>query len=298
MRNIIGILFLFVSLLTTQAQELNCTVTLGHQKINTSNTQIFTTLERSLNDFMNNTRWSDQVFNQNEKVDCAMFINITGLNGSTFTASVQIQSSRPVYGSGYTTPVLNYSDKDFTFDYVEFESLNYDPNSFNSNLTSVLAFYANIILGLDADSFKLEGGTTFYETANSIVAVAQSSSRYKGWSQQEGGNQNRYFLANDLSSNAYASFRKALYEYHIQGMDKMADNLKAGKEGVKNAIKTLVGVHRSRPNALLTRLFFDAKSDELVSIFNGGPQVTIADLVDNLNNISPLNTSKWSNMRM
>lgn len=297
MRKILVFLYLLFSVYSVKSQELNCTVTVGHDRVNVTNTQIFRTLERALNDFMNSTRWSGQTFNQNEKIDCAMFINITGLNGGAFTGTLQIQSSRPVYGSNFSTPIFNYQDKDFTFNYIEFENLYFNPNSFESNLTAVLAYYANIILGLDGDSFKQNGGEPYYETAHSIVNMAQSSG-YKGWSQQDGGNQNRYFLTQDLLSNTYEPFRKSLYEYHIKGLDLMSEDIKAGKEGIKNAIKTLTQVHQNRPNAFLTRIFFDAKADELVSIFSGGPQVTIADLIDNLNRISPLNSSKWGNMKM
>lgn len=297
MRKILVFLYLLFSVYSVKSQELNCTVTVGHDRVNVTNTQIFRTLERALNDFMNSTRWSGQTFNQNEKIDCAMFINITGLNGGAFTGTLQIQSSRPVYGSNFSTPIFNYQDKDFTFNYIEFENLYFNPNSFESNLTAVLAYYANIILGLDGDSFKQNGGEPYYEAAHSIVNMAQSSG-YKGWSQQDGGNQNRYFLTQDLLSNTYEPFRKSLYEYHIKGLDLMSEDIKAGKEGVKNAIKTLTQVHQNRPNAFLTRIFFDAKADELVSIFSGGPQVTIADLIDNLNRISPLNSSKWGNMKM
>lgn len=297
MRKTFLLIFLLIIGYTGKAQELNCTITIGHERVNVTNTQIFRTLERALNDFMNGTRWSNQTFNQNEKIECAMFINVTELSGNTFTATLQVQSSRPVFGSTYSSPIFNYMDRDFTFNYIEFESLFYNPNSFDSNLTSVLAFYANIILGLDADSFKLNGGTPYFEAANAIVNIAQSSG-YKGWSQQDGGNQNRFFMVQDLTSNAYQSFRKSLYEYHIQGLDLMSENVKSGKEGVKKAVTTLGGVHNHRPNAFLTRIFFDAKADELVQIFSGGPQVTISDLVENLNRISPLNSSKWSRMKM
>jgi len=298
MHRIIKILFLLLFCCSAHTQELNCTITVGHDRINVTNTQIFKTLEKSLNDFMNNTRWSNQKFNQNEKINCDMFINVTALNGGVFSTTLQIQSSRPIFGSNYSSPIFNYMDRDFTFSYVEFENLNFNPNSFDSNLTAVLAYYANIIMGLDADSFKLNEGTTYFEAAQSIVNLAQSNSSHKGWSQQDGGNQNRYFLVQDLLSNTYQSFRKSLYQYHIQGLDLMGNDVKKGKEGVKKAIKTLVEVHKNRPNAFLMRIFFDAKSDELVQIFSGGPQVLIADLVEDLNRISPLNSSKWATMKM
>lgn len=297
MRKVVSVLFFMLSVYTVKAQELNATVTVSHQRVNVTNTQIFRTLENSLNEFLNGTRWSSQTFNQNEKIECSFFINVTAMSGSSFTATLQIQSSRPVYGSTYSTTVFNHLDRDFSFNYVEFENLFYNPNSFDSNLTSALAFYANIILGLDADTFVLNGGTPYYEAANAVVTIAQSSG-FKGWSQQDGGNQNRFFLIQDLLSNSYSSFRKSLYQYHRQGLDMMNENVKTGKEGIKAAVITLEEVHNNRPNALLTRVFFDAKADELVSIFSGGPQVTIADLVDTLNRISPLNSSKWGNMRM
>lgn len=297
MRKITGVLFFIFSTYLVNAQELNATVTVSHQRVNVTNTQIFRTLENSLNEFMNGTRWSNQTFNQSEKIDCSFFINVTALSGSVFTATLQIQSSRPVYGSTYSTTVFNHLDRDFTFSYIEFENLFYNPNSFDSNLTSVLAYYANIILGLDADTFVLNGGTPYFEAAHAVVTIAQSGG-YKGWSQQDGGNQNRFFLAQDLLSNTYASFRKSLYQYHLQGLDQMSENVRSGKEGVKSAVTTLTEVHNNRPNAFLTRIFFDAKADELVSIFSGGPQVPIADLVDTLNRISPLNSSKWGNMKL
>jgi len=298
MHKIIKIILLLFFSYSSYAQELNCKVTVGHDRVNVTNTQIFNTLEKSLNDFMNNTRWSNQQFKQNEKINCDFFINVTALNGGVFSTTVQIQSSRPIFGSNYSSPIFNYMDRDFTFNYVEFENLTFNPNSFESNLTAVLAYYANIIIGLDADSFKLNEGTTYFEAAQSIVNLAQSNSSYKGWSQQDGGNQNRYFLVQDLLSNTYSSFRKSLYEYHIQGLDLMGNDVKKGKEGIKKAIKTLVEVHKNRPNAFLTRIFFDAKSDELVQVFSGGPQVPIADLIGDLNRISPLNSSKWTNMKM
>jgi hypothetical protein len=297
MNKIVFIIGFALSVFSVKAQELNCRVTVGYDKITNVNPQIFKTLETSLNDFMNNTKWTSQSFRQNEKIECTMFINVNEFNSGNFSTTLQIQSSRPVYGSTFTTPILNFNDRDLSFRYIEFENLFYNPNSFDSNLTSVLAFYANIIIGMDADSFVMDGGTPYYEAAQNIVNLAQSSG-FKGWKQSDGGNQNRFFLAQDLLSNTFSSYRKALYEYHLQGLDKMSDDVKTGKEGVKTALATLSGVHRTRPNAFLTRIFFDAKADEIQTIFSGGPQIPVADLVENLNRISPLNSSKWSNIKM
>lgn len=290
------IVLLFFTGFTAVAQELNCNVKLNYERVTDANTQSLKTLERSLTDFINNTRWTSRNFGRNERIECSMFFNISAFDGQNITATLQVQSSRPVHNSTYTSPVLNYNDKEVTFTYTEGQIMNYNPNSFDSNLISLVAFYANMIIGFDADSFAKEGGTEYYVAAQNVVTLAGSSG-YKGWNQGDGGNQNRYFMVNDVLSNAYMPFREALYSYHIQGMDKMSESTKAGKEGLIAAVKTLSGVYRVRPNAFLTRIFFDAKSDEIVSAFSGGPMITVTEFVENLNRISPLNSNKWSNIK-
>ncbi len=282
--------------LPVKAQELNCTVKVGYDMVTDANTQIFKTLEKSLGDFVNNTRWTTRNFGRNEKIECSMFINVLSYSNNQFTANLQVQASRPIYGSTYSSPILNINDKDFAFNYTEYENLYFNPNSFTSNLMSVVAFYANIIIGMDADSFQKGGGTPYYEVAQAIVTQGQQSG-YAGWSQQEGGLQNRYFLVNNILSNTYEPFRDALYEYHLAGLDHMSEDIKGSKENIIKAVKTLSKLHSVRPNAYLTRVFFDAKSDEIVSIFSGGPAVTLTELSDTLNRISPLNSSKWSNIK-
>lgn len=278
-----------------QAQELNCVVSVNSERVTANTQQVFKTLETSLNDFVNKTKWSNQSFKQNERIECSMFINVSEVDNTTFTATIQIQSSRPVYNSIYSTPIFNYNDKDFTFKYVEFESLNFNPNSFDSNLISVVAFYSYIILALDADSFEPLKGTRYLEMAQNVMSVAQTGG-YKGWSQTD-GLQNRYYLISDLLSNTFNPIRQAYFEYHANGLDKMADDVKLGKENVKNALLNLSVIHSVRPNAFLTRVFFDAKSDEIADIFSDGPSIQTTELVDNLNRLSPLNASKWSTIK-
>lgn len=290
------IIALMAFVLPLKAQELNCTVRVGYDMITDANPQIFKTLEKSLGDFVNNTRWGTRNFARNEKIECNMFINVMSYSNNQFTATLQVQSSRPVYGSTYSSPVLNINDKDFAFSYTEFENLYFNPNSFTSNLISVVAFYANMIIGMDADTFQRGGGTPYYETALAVVSQGQQSG-YPGWSQQEGGLQNRYFLVNNIISNTYEPFRDALYEYHFIGLDRMSDDVKGSKENVIKALKTLSKLHSVRPNAYLTRIFFDAKADEVVMMFSGGPAVSLTELSDTLNRISPLNSSKWSNIK-
>ena len=278
-----------------QAQELNCVVSVNSERVTATTQQVFKTLETSLNDFVNKTKWSNQSFDQNERIECSMFINVSEVDNTTFTATIQIQSSRPVYNSIYSTPIFNYNDKDFTFKYVEFESLNFNPNSFDSNLVSVVAFYSYIIMALDADSFESLKGTRYLEMAQNVMSVAQTGG-YKGWSQTD-GLQNRYYLISDLLSNTFNPIRQAYFEYHANGLDKMADDVKLGKENVKTALLNLSVIHSVRPNAFLTRVFFDAKSDEIADIFSDGPSIQTTELVDKLNRLSPLNASKWSTIK-
>ena len=277
-----------------QAQELKCTVKVNYDRITNTNTQIFKTLERSLADFVNKTKWTNQNFKENEKIECTFFINLSGYGNDQFAGTIQVQSSRPIFYSSYSSPVFNFNDKDMSFRYLEFETLVFNPNSYDSNLISLVAFYSYMIMGMDADTFSLNGGDAYYEMAQNVAVLAQQSGQ-KGWNQGD-GNQTRYFLITDVRSNTFAPYRKALFEYHT-AMDLMADNQKQAKENIKTSIQTLSEIYGSRPNALLTRVFFDAKSDELVSVYTGGPSISITDLVSNLNKISPLNSSKWSNIR-
>lgn len=295
MHKLLVIVFVFL-IGTVNAQELNCTVKVNYDQIGGTNFQIFKTLEKGLADFVNKTNWTTQKVKNNERINCSMFITINEASGNQFKATIQVGSSRTAYNSTYSSPILNYNDKDFNFEYTEFQLLNYNPNSFDSNLVSVISFYSLIIIGMDADTFKLDGGMPYYEAAQEIVTVAQSSG-YKGWNQGD-SNQNRYFLANDLISNTYSQFRDALFQYHFEGLDQMHTNLKLAKEKIIEAITKLSYMGISRPNSFLSRIFFDAKSDEIVSIFTGGPAVNNGELLDKLFSISPINSSKWTEIKL
>ncbi len=294
MRKIILSIFLFLNLFAT-AQELDCKVVVDYTKITNANTQIFKNLETALNDFVNKTNWTEQKFQQDEKINCAMIIVINEYNSNNFSASIQVQSSRPVYNSSYLAPVLNINDKDFSFKYIEFENINYNPNAFDSNLVSTIAFYANLIIGMDAETFEANSGTDHFGVAQNIVTVAAQSG-YKGWSQSD-GNQNRFFIINDILSQTFKPFRQSMTDYHLS-LDGMTNDLKTSKIGIEKSIQDLASINSLRPNALVTRMFFDAKSDEIISIYSGGPSIPIAELVNTLNKISPLNSAKWSQIKI
>jgi hypothetical protein len=190
---------------------------------------------------------------------------------------------------------LNFNDKDFSFKYNEFENLNFNPTNFESNLVSVISFYSFVIIGLDADTYSKQGGSKYLETAQDIANIAVTGG-YKGWGQAD-GNQNRFFLINDLLSSTFFSFREALYEYHFEGLDIMISDVKSAKLKIKDAVTTLGKINDTRPNAFLTRVFFDAKSDEIVSVFSAGPSLDCKELIGKLNVISPINSAKWAEIK-
>jgi hypothetical protein len=286
--------FLLLTFGIAHSQELNCTVTVNTQKLSNANQQVFKTLETSLSEFVNQTHWTGLNYKQREKINCSMYITVSSNNSDQFTATIQIQSSRLVYNSSYATPVFNFNDKDFNFRYTEFQPLLFNPAEFESNLVSVVSFYSYIILGMDADTFMPLAGNSFFEIAQNISNVAQQSGN-RGWSQAD-GNQSRFFLVNDLLSPVFNEVRQTSFAYH-SGLDIMTQDLKKAKEKIKLALINLGKLNASRPNAFVTRVFFDAKSDEIVSIFSGGPSIPITDLVDSLNKTSPLNSSIWMKIK-
>jgi hypothetical protein len=295
MKKIVNLLFvLFFGY--AQAQQLNCTVQVNADKVTNANTQIFKSLENAINEFVNKTDWTGDVYKQNERINCSMVINVNSYDSNQFSATIQVQSSRPIFNSTYSSPIFNFNDKDFGFRYIEFENLIFNPNSFDSNLVSVLAFYSYMIIGFDADSYSLKGGNEWYQIAQEITNVSQQSG-YKGWSQTD-GNQNRYFLISDILSTTFEPFRTAIYQFHREGLDTMSKDLKTSKESIVSTIQLMSKLYSVRPNAFLIRVFFDAKADEIVSIFSGGPSIPISDLVDTLNKVSPINSSKWATIKL
>ena len=295
MKNRISLLLLlFVGVV--QAQQLNCSVQINSDKVATTNNQIFKNLKTSISDFVNKTDWTGDEYKPNEKIECSMVIIVNSYESNLFSATIQVQSTRPVFNSIYSSPVFNYNDKDFSFRYVEFENLQFNPSNFDSNLVSVLAYYSYMILGFDADTYSLMGGNKNYETAQQIQTVAQQGG-YRGWSQSD-GNQNRYFLASDILGGTYDAYREALYQYHREGLDTMSADVKGSKDKIIESINTLLKLYAVRPNAFLTRVFFDAKVDELVSILSGGPKVPLTETIENLNKLSPLNVSKWQTIKL
>ncbi|MGB7785764.1 MAG: DUF4835 family protein [Salinimicrobium sp.] len=295
MNRAVLVAILFLSGLVSRAQELNCQVIVNAEQTGEANAPVFKTLQNSLTEFINQTRWTNKEFTPQERINCSMFINISDYDTNSFSGTIQVQSSRPVFGSTMVSPVFNFNDQQFSFQYTEFEPLQYSPTEFRSNLISVVTFYVYTILGLDADTFQEQGGTPYYEKANQIVNVAQQGGN-QGWKVTD-GNKSRYRLNSDLLSNSYEGYRKALYDYHRQGLDLMHMSPAEGKKGVTTAILDLDRMNDRRPNSLLVRTFFDAKADEIENIFSGGPTVQIKEVVEALNSMAPTLNEKWGNIR-
>ncbi|QLG43847.1 type IX secretion system protein PorD [Costertonia aggregata] len=282
----------FVFTLSVTSQELNCTVTVNADQVSQTNQQIFKTLERSLNDFVNKTKWTNKIYKENERINARMFITVTKFDSNRFEASIQLQSSRPVFNTSYETPIFNYKDDKFNFEYIEFQPLIYNENRFDSNLVGVISYYVYLMLGLDADTFALEGGTDFYKKAQDIVGQAQGSG-FGDWNSAT-DNRTRFILVDNLLSNTFREYRIAMYNYHRKGMDIMADNNSTGKQIIAGSLKLFETLISRRPNAFLIQTFFDAKSEEIQNIFSDGPKVDIVKLKETLNKVAPFYASEWS----
>lgn len=291
----LAILFTLLYSLGVLAQELNCTVTVIAQQTGNDNNVVFRNLEKQLNEFISNTQWTDKNYSQQERIDCNMVINVQEYNNDLFAATLQVSSSRPVYNSTYNTPVYNYNDKSFNFQYLEFQNLVYNPIQFESNLISVLAFHVYMILGMDADTFELNGGSEYFKQAQIIANYSQQLNG-QGW-KLEDGLQSRFALIDNLMSPTFKEFRTTMYEYHINGLDLMHEDTKKGKTKLTSVLEELQKIHRRRPNSFLMRVFFDAKSDEIMDILSGGPSVNITDSMDILNRIAPTYSQKWRNIK-
>lgn len=289
-----ALLFFIVSRISF-AQVMDCKINVNADLIDQTNSQIFETLAQELNEFVSSTKWIDIRAEDYNKINCTMLITIQNYNNNEFQANLQIQSSRPVFGSTYETPLLNRKDDDFNFNYQEFEPLNFNPNSTNTSLVSLISYYVYVTLGIDADSFSLNGGDAYFNQARKIVDLSQSN-RFSGWKQSE-RRTNRYWLIDQLSTNPYSLFRQAIYDYHLNGLDVMSSKPDVGKQAIAKSISDLKTLSESRPNSLVTQLFFDAKADEIIQIFGGGPSFDTTRLVDDLNRVAPFFAAKWSKIQ-
>lgn len=281
---------LLLALFPVHAQELQCQVTVNSDQIEGSNKSVFNTLQTSITEFVNTTRWTNMTFTERERIECSMLIVIQSVADNLFTAELQVQSRRPVFGSSYITPLLNFKDNYFNFTYQEYDRLEYQPNSITSNLAAMLAYYCYLIIGHDMDSFSRLGGTSCFRQCENIVSMAQSASlensELTGW-QAFGNNRNRYALTNNLMDEAFHAYRNFYYEYHRLALDQMASNVANARARIAEGLPVLRDANRARPATYLINTFLDAKADELTNIFKKGTQSEKEQVYSVLMDIDP-----------
>jgi hypothetical protein len=268
MQKVIFVFVCFFSLAVANAQELKMNVSVKIQETKTADPQLFKALERSVAEFYNKTQWTDDNYEDEEKIECDMQITIKEeLSATSFTADIVIQAIRPVYGSNYSTQILNHIDKGVFFRYQELDPIQDNSEIYTDNLSSILSFYAYIILGMDYDSFSEQGGDPYFNNAKNIVTNVPSSSGDDGWTFKGGVTRNRNKLISDLLNPSVVDFRKAFYEYHRLGLDTSEKDPLKFRAIISNAVQTITKVEKDLPNSMIVKIFADCKFGELVEIF-------------------------------
>ena len=291
-----AVLFFLSSVQVGLSQDLNARVQILSPQVQNTNKRALEVLEKAVSDFLNNRTWSANKVQPQERIDCSFVITINSWDGSSnFTAQAQVISTRPVFNTSYNSPVLSISDNNFDFSYTEGQLMDYSDQQYMNNLTSLLAYYAYIIVGLDADTFEPSGGTPFYTAAQNIVNNAQNTG-FTGWRSMEGMN-NRFWLANNLLDRRYEPLRDFLYRFYLSGLDTMSDNVQQARKTILELLPLLQQVDRLAQGAVFNQVFFTAKSDELIGIFSGmGPQERV-QAYNILAEVDPANTNKYENLR-
>lgn len=287
---------LFIVSVPAFTQELNCNVQISAQRIQGSNRQVFETMQRDIYEFMNNTVWTNHVFSYAEKIDCNILININDqLSSDEFRGTIQVQLRRPVYNTTYNSTMLNFIDNNFQFRYVEFQPLEFDPNTHRSNLVSVLAYYAYIILGVDYDSFSPLGGTEFFRIAEKIVTNAQNAPE-PGWKPYDSSrNRNRYWLVKNVLDKEYEPVRLFLYQYNIDGLDRMESRIGEARISIVESLRLIQEVYRRKPDPFMyfVQVILEAKSDEFVNVFAEAFPEEKSRVIEILTEIDPANKSNY-----
>ncbi len=294
MRKVIG-LFAFVLISNiVVSQELNCQIQVNSQKIEGTNKKIFQTLQTTIFEFINNTRWTNYNYKLEERIECSMILTVESYSSDEFTAKLNIAARRPIFKTSYNAPLLNFVDKNVDFEYIEYEPIEFHEGVVNNNLAAVLAYYAYTIIGLDFDSYTRFGGAPFFEKAQEIVNIMQSTDK-SGWKAFE-SQKNRYWFSENLLNPSYSGIRDAMYDYHRMGLDRMADNLEQGRQAIMGSVESLQKVYRERPGVFLLQLTMETKSDELKNIFSQASQMDKSRMVNTLSEIDPANASKYQRL--
>jgi len=281
---------------TAVSQELYCNVQVSAQKIQGSNREVFQNMQRDIYEFMNSMVWTDNIFSFSERIECNLLINLDEqLSADEFRGTIQIQLSRPVYNTTYESTVLNFVDNNFQFRYVEFQPLEFNPNSHTSNLVSVLAYYAYLLIGMDFDTYSQGGGTPYFQVAEKIVINAQNAPE-QGWKPYDGSrNRNRYWLVKNILDSEYSGVRQFIYLYHLRGLDRMESDMTRARTEIYESLRRLQEVYRQRPDPFMyyMTVVLDAKADEIVNIFSQAFPEEKNRVVQVLTEIDPANETKY-----
>lgn len=292
-----GILFFLIGLINFSvfSQEILCNVQVNSSQIQTSDKKIYQTMQTSIYEFLNNTQWTNTVVKNEERIECTMLISIQErVSNDEFKATIQIQSTRPIFGTSYKSTMFNYIDKNFRFKYLEYQSLEFSETTHLSSITSVLAFYVNIILGLDYDSFSDQGGMEYFVKAQNIVNNCQNTAE-SGWRAFE-SDKNRYWIAHDFLESRYGTIHDVLYRYHRLGLDKLGEEPDDARFEITESLEELRKIYRENPNAFLLKLFFDSKSAEITNIYSEAYPNEQARIIKTLVEIDPSNSSLYQSI--
>lgn len=306
LKKLLSALTICVMSVAAQAQELNCTVKVIHDKIQGTDPQVFTSLQRSISDFMNTHRWTNDDFTTSERIDCNFLINLTAkISGDNdgYSGTISITASRPVYNSSYTSPTVNYVDKDVIFHYAQFSPLQFDETNISgtdpmsSNLMDIMAFYAYLIIGLDYDSFSPDGGTVYLKKAQYIVNNApEQGSSIKGWKAVD-GTRNRFWIIDDLLNSRFEDVRTFWYKMHREGLDNMYTKPADSRAKIMAGIPKLFDVNKENPNSMLLQFLFDAKSDEFLRLLAQTPKEDRDKYISMLSALDVPDATKYGSLR-
>lgn len=297
MKQLLITLTLIISTTTSiVAQEIKATVQVISPRIQITNKQVFTTLQNSIQQFLNNRKWTDEKVDQKEKIEVAFFFEITSFtNEKDIMGTLQVTSTRPVFNAGYKTNVFQYNDEEVAFSYKEFEALDFQENQSINDLTSVLAFYAYIVLGHDFDSYSELGGSTYFSKAQNIVTLNTGK---LGWNQGDGKSQkNRYYIAENMNNVKFEPFRKLTYTYHRSGMDQMYEKPEDARIAITNGIKSLQDLLAVTPQSATHRIWFSTKLNEIIEIYKGATIPEKNNIVELLSKLDPINRQKWEKIK-
>ena len=273
------------------AQELKCDIRVNSNQVAGTDKSVFESLQTALYEFINNMKWTSINFKTNEKIECSIVINIKERSGSDFSGELNMALRRPCYKASYTTPILNYVDSKFSFNYMDGQPLDFSINTHMSDLTSTIAFYVYTFLGLDFDTFSLNGGAPFFAAAQQVVNNAQSSTQ-PGWKAMD-GNKNRYWIADNTTNSSYAPLHQFLYEYHRLGLDVMSEKPDEGRAAILRSLEYLQAVYSTYPTCFLLQLIIEAKRDEVINVFSEGSQQEKTEAANIMKQIDPSKSSQY-----